>query len=128
MAMLEHILIDGAIPAKYKLLMGMVTDTIVVHPDGVAKLANDARAAGATENEITEAVEVRYLYGSSTQSRTSSDSRATSRAMARSSSPLSSKFKDLAPNLACGGGDDDHVSSSVRSIALLYEYLKVALL
>jgi hypothetical protein len=43
--------------------MGMVTDAIAAHPDGVTKLANDARAAGATESEITEAVEVGYLYG-----------------------------------------------------------------
>ncbi len=61
--MREHILEDGAIPAKYKLLMGMVTDTIAAHPDGVRKLANDVRAAGATESEIAEAVEVGYLYG-----------------------------------------------------------------
>jgi hypothetical protein len=32
-------------------------------------------------------------------------------------------FNDLATNLACGGGDDDHVSSLVASIALLYEAL-----
>ena len=42
MALREHILKDGAIPVKYKLLMGMVTDTIAAHPDGVTKLANDA--------------------------------------------------------------------------------------
>jgi alkylhydroperoxidase/carboxymuconolactone decarboxylase family protein YurZ len=63
MAMREHILKDGAIPAKYKLLMAMVTDAIVAHPDGVRALANDARAAGASEAEITEAVEVGYLFG-----------------------------------------------------------------
>ncbi len=63
MAMREHILKDGAIPAKYKILMGMITDTIAAHPDGVAELADNARAAGATEAEITEAVEVGYLYG-----------------------------------------------------------------
>jgi alkylhydroperoxidase/carboxymuconolactone decarboxylase family protein YurZ len=62
-AMRERILKDGAIPAKYKLLMGMITDTIAAHPDGVRGLANDARAAGASEAEITEAVEVGYLYG-----------------------------------------------------------------
>ena len=62
-AMRERILKDGAIPAKYKLLMGMVTDAIAAHPDGVTKLANDARAAGASESEITEAVQVGYLYG-----------------------------------------------------------------
>jgi alkylhydroperoxidase/carboxymuconolactone decarboxylase family protein YurZ len=59
----ERILKDGAIPAKYKLLMGMVTDAIAAHPDGVRTLADNARAAGASEAEITEAVEVGYLYG-----------------------------------------------------------------
>jgi alkylhydroperoxidase/carboxymuconolactone decarboxylase family protein YurZ len=63
MAIRESILKDGAIPAKYKLLMGMVTDAIAAHPDGVKSLADDARAAGASEAEITEAVEVGYLYG-----------------------------------------------------------------
>jgi hypothetical protein len=37
----------GAIPGKYKLLMGMVTDAIAAHPDGVRDLANAACAAGA---------------------------------------------------------------------------------
>jgi alkylhydroperoxidase/carboxymuconolactone decarboxylase family protein YurZ len=59
----ERILKDGAIPAKYKLLMGMITDAIAAHPDGVKTLADNARVAGATEAEITEAVEVGYLYG-----------------------------------------------------------------
>jgi alkylhydroperoxidase/carboxymuconolactone decarboxylase family protein YurZ len=63
MAMRDRILKDGAIPAKYKLLMGMITDTIVAHPDGVRALADDARAAGASEAEVTEALEVAYLYG-----------------------------------------------------------------
>jgi alkylhydroperoxidase/carboxymuconolactone decarboxylase family protein YurZ len=62
-AMRERILKDGAIPAKYKLLMGMITDAIAAHPDGVKTLADNARAAGASEAEITEAVEVGYLYG-----------------------------------------------------------------
>ncbi|BAX93433.1 carboxymuconolactone decarboxylase family protein [Mycobacterium shigaense] len=61
--MRERILRDGAIPAKYKFLMGMITDTIAAHPDGVKTLADNARATGATEAEITEAVEVGYLYG-----------------------------------------------------------------
>lgn len=63
LAMRQRILKDGAIPAKYKLLMGMITDSIAAHPDGVRDLANNARAAGASEAEITEAVEVGYLYG-----------------------------------------------------------------
>jgi alkylhydroperoxidase/carboxymuconolactone decarboxylase family protein YurZ len=62
-AMRDRILKDGAIPGKYKLLMGMVTDAIAAHPDGVRDLANAARAAGASEAEVTEAVEVGYLYG-----------------------------------------------------------------
>jgi alkylhydroperoxidase/carboxymuconolactone decarboxylase family protein YurZ len=63
MAMRERILKDGAIPAKYKLLMAMVTDAIAAHPDGVRTLAGNARAAGASEPEVTEAVEVGYLFG-----------------------------------------------------------------
>lgn len=62
-AMRERILKDGAIPAKYKLLMAMVTDAIAAHPDGVRTLAGNARAAGASEPEVTEAVEVGYLFG-----------------------------------------------------------------
>ncbi|WP_082975241.1 carboxymuconolactone decarboxylase family protein [Mycobacterium sp. E3247] len=63
LAMRERILRDGAIPAKYKLLMAMVTDAIAAHPDGVKTLAGNARAAGASEPEVTEAVEVGYLFG-----------------------------------------------------------------
>jgi alkylhydroperoxidase/carboxymuconolactone decarboxylase family protein YurZ len=62
-AMRERILKDGAIPAKYKLLMAMVIDAVAAHPDGVRALAGDARAAGASEAEVTEAVEVGYLFG-----------------------------------------------------------------
>jgi alkylhydroperoxidase/carboxymuconolactone decarboxylase family protein YurZ len=63
MALRERILNDGAIPAQYKLLMGMIIDSIAAHPDGVAGLADQARAAGASEAEVLEAVEVAYLWG-----------------------------------------------------------------
>jgi alkylhydroperoxidase/carboxymuconolactone decarboxylase family protein YurZ len=63
MAQRERTLKDGAIPAKYKILMTMIVDAITAHADGVANIANRARAAGATEAEITEAVEVAYLFG-----------------------------------------------------------------
>jgi hypothetical protein len=43
--------------------MAMVTDAIAAHPDGVRTLAGNARAAGASEPEVTEAVEVGYLFG-----------------------------------------------------------------
>ena len=63
MAQRDHILRDGAIPAKYKLLMTMIVDALLAHADGVATIANRARAAGASEAEILEAVEVAYLFG-----------------------------------------------------------------
>ena len=63
MAQRERILRDGAIPAKYKHLMTMIVDALQTHPDGVQTIANRARAAGASEAEIQEAVEVVYLFG-----------------------------------------------------------------
>jgi hypothetical protein len=42
----EHALQDGAIPAKYKILMTMIVDAITAHADGVANIANRARASG----------------------------------------------------------------------------------
>ncbi len=54
---------DGAIPAKYKWLMAMLVDALAGHADGVSSLADRARAAGATEGEITETVEVAYVFG-----------------------------------------------------------------
>jgi alkylhydroperoxidase/carboxymuconolactone decarboxylase family protein YurZ len=63
LAQRERILRDGAIPAKYKILMTMIVDALLSHPDGVATIANRARGAGASEAEIVEAVEVAYLFG-----------------------------------------------------------------
>ena len=63
MSQRDRILKDGAIPAKYKILMTMIVDALLSHPDGVANIANRARAAGASEAEIQEAVEVAYLFG-----------------------------------------------------------------
>ena len=63
MSQREHILRDGATPAKYKHLMTMIVDALTTHPDGVTTIANRARAAGASEAEIQEAVEVTYLFG-----------------------------------------------------------------
>src|SRR5262249_34451155 len=63
MARRDRILRDGAIPAKYKLLMTMIVDALLSPPDGVANIANRARAAGASEAEVQEAVEVAYLFG-----------------------------------------------------------------
>lgn len=63
LAQRQRILADGAIPAKYKILMTMLVDALMAHPEGVATIANRARAAGASEAEITETVEVAYLFG-----------------------------------------------------------------
>src|SRR5688572_8666521 len=63
LAQREYVLKEGAIPAKYKILMTMIVDALTAHPDGCANIANRARAAGATEAEINEAVEVAYLFG-----------------------------------------------------------------
>src|SRR5919109_4656510 len=63
LAQRERVLRDGAIPAKYKLLMTMIVDALQSHPDGVTNIANRARGAGASEAEIQEAVEVAYLFG-----------------------------------------------------------------
>jgi alkylhydroperoxidase family enzyme len=43
--------------------MAMITDAVAAHPDGVKELADDAGAAGASEAEVVEAVEVGYLFG-----------------------------------------------------------------
>jgi alkylhydroperoxidase/carboxymuconolactone decarboxylase family protein YurZ len=63
MAQRDQILKDGAIPAKYKILMTMIVDALLSHPDGVMNIANRARGVGASEAEIQEAVEVAYLFG-----------------------------------------------------------------
>lgn len=60
---LGFIMRDGAIPAKYKILMTMVIDALLAHDAGVASIAKRARANGASEDEIKEAVRVAYLYG-----------------------------------------------------------------
>jgi len=59
----DRIMKDGAIPAKYKILMTMIVDAIMAHPEGCAAIANQARAAGASEAEINEAIEVAYFFG-----------------------------------------------------------------
>jgi alkylhydroperoxidase/carboxymuconolactone decarboxylase family protein YurZ len=63
LAQSERIMKDGAIPAKYKILMTMIVDAIMAHADGCSAIANRARAVGASEAEINEAIEVAYLFG-----------------------------------------------------------------
>ena len=54
---------DGALSTKVKTLMTMLCDALLGHADGVANIANRARAAGATEDEIAETVAVAFLFG-----------------------------------------------------------------
>ncbi len=59
----DTVLVDGALSLKVKTLMTMLCDAILAHPDGVANIANRARAAGATEEEIAETIGVAFLFG-----------------------------------------------------------------
>ncbi|MCH8297447.1 MAG: carboxymuconolactone decarboxylase family protein [Chloroflexi bacterium] len=59
----ESVLTDGALSLKVKTLMTMLCDALLSHPDGVANIANRARSAGATEEEIAETVGVAFLFG-----------------------------------------------------------------
>ncbi len=59
----ESVLTDGALSLKVKTLMTMLCDALLAHPDGVTNIANRARAAGATEEEIAETVGVAFLFG-----------------------------------------------------------------
>ena len=59
------ILSDGALNNKTKTLMTMLCDALLGHDSGVATIANRARVAGASEEEIAETVGVAFLMGSS---------------------------------------------------------------
>ena len=54
---------DGALPASVKTLMMMICDALLNHESGVTNLANRARALGASEEQIKEALGVAYLMG-----------------------------------------------------------------
>ena len=59
----ESVLSEGALPLKVKILMTMLCDALLAHSDGVAAIAQRARAAGATEAEIAETVGVAFIMG-----------------------------------------------------------------
>ncbi|HUI91324.1 MAG TPA: carboxymuconolactone decarboxylase family protein [Chitinivibrionales bacterium] len=52
---------DGALPKKYKLIMALAFDAAHGAVPGVRSLASSALQAGATKEEIVEAVRVAYL-------------------------------------------------------------------
>jgi alkylhydroperoxidase/carboxymuconolactone decarboxylase family protein YurZ len=59
----NSIMNEGALPTKVKTLMMMICDALLNHESGVTNLANRARALGASEAEIKEALGVAYLMG-----------------------------------------------------------------
>jgi len=60
----EFVFAEGAMPRKYKLLIGMAFDASFGAVQGVKSLALQALEAGATKEEITEALRVaHYLSG-----------------------------------------------------------------
>jgi len=59
----ETVLTEGALSLKVKTLMNMLCDALLAHPDGVAAIANRARAAGATDAEIAETIGVAFIMG-----------------------------------------------------------------
>ena len=63
MSIHQSVLTDGALSLKVKTLMTMLCDALLAHSDGVAIIANRARAVGASEEEIAETVAVAFLMG-----------------------------------------------------------------
>ena len=59
----EFVFADGALPKKFKLLIGMAFDASHGAVGGVKGLALRAKKAGATKEEIIEALRVAYLFG-----------------------------------------------------------------
>ncbi|MFH1382904.1 MAG: carboxymuconolactone decarboxylase family protein [Chloroflexota bacterium] len=57
-------LTDGVLPRKTKLLIALVLDAVHGATDGVQSLAREALKAGATKEEIAEALRVaQYICG-----------------------------------------------------------------
>jgi len=60
----DFVFADGALPKKFKLLIAMAFDASHGAVNGVKSLAQQALEAGATKEEITEALRVaQYLSG-----------------------------------------------------------------
>ena len=60
----EFALSDGALPRKFKLLIAMALDASHGVADGTGSLARQAMGAGATKEEVVEALRVvHYISG-----------------------------------------------------------------
>ena len=60
--LVEYMRTNGALPAKFKTLMGLFGDAMLAHPRGVESLAGQARALGASEAEIGETIRMAFLW------------------------------------------------------------------
>ena len=56
-------MVEGALSVKTKVLMMMLCDCLLAHPDGVAGIAGRARSLGASEAEIAETLAVALFSG-----------------------------------------------------------------
>ena len=54
---------DGALPAKVKVLMTLLAESLLTRDEGVRVTATIARNVGATEAEIGETVRLAFLLG-----------------------------------------------------------------
>ena len=54
---------DGALSAKTKTLMMLLCDALLAHPGGVAHFGEQARALGASQDEIAETLAMAFLMG-----------------------------------------------------------------
>lgn len=54
---------EGALDLKYRLLLSMVADALTRHPAGAVACGREAIEAGATKEEVTEAIRVVYTAG-----------------------------------------------------------------
>ena len=59
----NHLMTDGALPAKIKTLMTLLGEAILRRDEGVKVVARVARGIGATEAEINETVRLAFLIG-----------------------------------------------------------------
>ncbi len=60
----DFALADGALPKRFKLLIAMALDAAHGAADGVRSLADQALKAGATKEEVMEAIRVtQYVSG-----------------------------------------------------------------
>lgn len=54
---------DGALDLKYRLLLSMVADALTRHPAGAIACGKEALEAGATKEQVVEAIRVIYTAG-----------------------------------------------------------------